>query len=284
MNFDEIDLMCACSDEVIRMSFRDPWLRKSYVVRAILGLDLDEIVTKYQKSNSAGTRFYKMSLGKREVVLRVALNPNYQLGETAESLRSNVYKAITANRTGAMSLRFKSDKAVVGEIHGFVKKVEAGLFSETPEIQITLDCSRDPLIRAYEETIVDIGSFASERDAELDDPLSTAPHGLQIIAFCQSATNTFTIADTDPHIWSFDVTPGTISGVTGFISGDIIGLSSEDHNRYITVERSGQVIHLAHKVHAGSVWPYMFPGLTTFRIKQGFSYTQIKFKSAYWGL
>jgi hypothetical protein len=241
-----------------------------------------------------------MSLGKREVVLRVALNPNYQLGETAESLRSNVYKAITANRTGAMSLRFKSDKAVVGEIHGFVKKVEAGLFSETPEIQITLDCSRDPLIRAYEETIVDLSSFESARDdeleeplptaphglqiIELDDPLSTAPHGLQIIAFCQSATNTFTISDTDPNIWSFDVTPGTISGVTGFISGDIIGLSSEDHNRYITVERSGQVIHLAHKVHAGSVWPYMFPGLTTFKIKEGFSYTQIKFKSAYWGL
>lgn len=284
MNYDEVDLMCACNNEVIHMGLREPGMRKSYILRALLGLDPDEIITKYQQSNSIGTRFYKMSLGKRELILRISLNPTYVLGETVESLRSNVYRAISTNRTGAVSLRFKSNHFVIGEIKGFIRKIEAAIFSDKPEIQITIDCSRDPLIRAYEETVVDISSFAAPRDAEIDDPLSTAPHGLKVSAFCQTPAATFTIADTDPHIWSFDVTPGTINGVSGFIVGDIINLSSEDHNRYITLTRNEQVIHLAHKVHSGSVWPYMFPGLTTFRVRLGFVYTDIRFKSAYWGV
>ena len=284
MNFTKVDLISAGSDEIISMSFRDPTLNYSYVLKALLGLDVDEINTRYYGRSAGGNPFYTMNPGPRTVTVQVNLNPNFAIGETVRSLRARVYKAISSTRTGALTLRFMDeDDNSVAAISGFVKKVEAEHFSSKPELKITLDCSRDPLLRGEADISVPV-VFDNPLQAIIDDPISEAPHGFKMALVCTDPASEITFYDSDPHEWSFTIAPGLINGVIGFLSGDQLFISSEDHNRYIYIIRSGVELHLANQVTPGSVWPLMFPGTTTFSRSGNFDWVSISYRTAFWGI
>lgn len=284
MNFTKVDLISSDSEEIISMSFQDPTLEYSYVLKALLGLDVDELTTRYYGRSAMGNNpFYTMNVGPRTVVIQVRLNPNYAVGETVRSLRARVYKAISSTRTGALTLRFLNEQTSVAAISGFVTKVEAEHFSSKPELKITLDCGRDSLLRG--ESYISVPTdFDNPQQAVIVDDVSEAPHGFKLDLRCSAPSASLVFSDTNPHQWSFQISPGVIDGSSGFLTGDRVFMSSEDNDKQLYIVRGGVTYHLANQILAGSVWPIMFPGTTTFSITPNFDWESISYRTAYWGI
>lgn len=280
MKIDNVDLICSAQANVINMSFRDPGATNPYTAKAIVGLDADEIVPRfYGRSLSNGTsKFYSLSLEKRDVVVRILLNPDFSADETYSDLRDYVYKTISSSRTGQVTIMFKEGTTELAAVMGFITKVEAPHFNEIPEIQITISCD-DPMLRGAATVDYDLTGLVQDAPVIVDS-LSTAPHGFKAQLTFNVNSPDFTIADDalDPS-WQFQISP-----VGGFGSGDILYFSSENNDKYLYMVRSGVTTHLVDKIAPGGVWPVLFPGSNAFVCDDVVDWDEITYIPAYWGI
>jgi hypothetical protein len=279
MNITNIDLISSSLTDLINLSFRDPTSQNSYITKAIVGLDADEISSKfYGVGNVTNNKYYSMSVAKRTLVISILLNPKYELGETPSTLRDALYKGIASSRTGAITLKFKDGASTVAIIKGFLVKLEATHFANSPEIQLTIDCV-DPMFTSEDFVNVDVGSLTPEAP-NIVDSLSTAPHGfLFSVSFNDTTTYGFSIADAEQEDWAFTVN-------YDFQGGDILSFSSINNERHLYVDRiNEQRIHIVDKIASNSIWPVLFPGENPFVITAtNFNLDAVSYKTTYWGI
>lgn len=243
------------SSEFANLSFRDPSRSNPYNVKTIIGLDADEIVPRYY-GTSVNPKFYDLSLMKREIVLRIELNPRFSENETFSDLRDYLYKMISSSRTGKIQLRFLNDADVMAAISGFISRFEAAHFEKIQEVQIRVQCD-EPMLRAPTLTTVGVTGSNPARTTITDDK-SNAPHGFK---FDMAITaNLYSIRITDPNdsSWSFEIVP------VSFLNGDVLHFSNVYNDKYLYLTRGATTIYLAEKLTSSSVWPYIFPGNNTF--------------------
>ncbi len=98
-----VELHPANSSDVCVLSFRDPTHANPYNVKEIIGLDADEIVPRFY-GGSGNSKFYNLLLEKREIVIRVELNPKFGEFETFSDLRDKLYRLIASSRTGIIQI------------------------------------------------------------------------------------------------------------------------------------------------------------------------------------
>jgi hypothetical protein len=263
-------------------SFRDPAAKNPYIVQGVFGLDADEIVPKFYGFSSDGaSKYYDMGLKSREIVIRVALNPNLALRKAYSDLRDDLYRVISASRTGKVELRFNNGTATVASIFGLVTKFEAPHFNQLPEVQLTIYCE-DPMFRAIKP--VEVSFFSLGTEMNIKDQYSTSPHGFSFdIKFTQD-TPSFIMKD-QQETWIFTVTPGTIGANTGFKTNDEFYFSSEFNEKKVYIKRATATILLVDKVQLGSTWPMIFPGSNQFEIVTGnFDWNTFTYYPTYWGV
>jgi hypothetical protein len=278
---------------VANLSFRDPKSLNPYIVKAISGLDATEIKASSdgRGSFSPGNIVYSMFMPDREITLRVALNPNYSIGQTISSLRDEIYKAISGTELGKLQLIFSDTplpdvNAFIAYISGFITKLEVEHFSETPELQLTVSCS-DPMIKSLFPESIWTPNFEDPGEFTLTDNLSTAPHGVNFAFFFNGPTSSFTIkvgsegyGDTSPLI----ISPGYNDGIYGFQNQDVLTITT-DPNKSVVLSRDGSDIHLMDKVSYGSNWPKMHPGNNTVTItSSNYTIQYIDYTYTYWGI
>jgi len=252
-----------------------PDFRNPYILKGITGLDAEEITPMfYGQGETSDIKFYDMVLQPREIVMRIALNPDYNLGGPAD-LRGDLYKAVASSRSGLMQVRLKDDEVPVGVINGFVTKFEGPVSTREPEVQITLRCN-DPLFKALDIT----GYVVTDLDEAaplIIDPVSTAPHGFKLKLTFTGSVNPFIIKDPDDE-WEFRID-------YPFISGDELYFSSVNGDKYIFRIRSGVTLHLMDVIQAGSVWPIIFPGENQFEITgTSFTWNDLYWNDTHWGV
>lgn len=285
MRITSVELHPAGSANVAVLSFRDPSRSNSYNVRAITGLDADEIVARYYGGSGGSAKFYDLDLEARQPIFRIQLNPNYDANESHSSLRDDLYRMIASSRTGKVSVHFKKGSDVVAAISGFVKKIESPLFEKEPEVHITLDAD-DPMLRALEPVELDVTNLNPDSTV-ITDNLSTAHHGLKFALSFAEAEASVNIHDPDDDTWSFEVTP-----TGGFLVGDVLHFSSEKNDKYLYIQRGVDQIHVADKITSGSVWPILFPGINTLKIDgvtvvgagYNVNWDSISHRPSYWGV
>lgn len=278
MKLTSAELHPANSSNVVVLSFRDPTRQNPYNVKAIVGLDADEIIARYY-GGSGNSKRHTLSMPKRTIVIRIGLNPRVGEDETFSSLRDDIYKMIASSRTGMLQLQLLNDGEAIAGISGFVTKVEAGLFNKEQEVQLTLEC-KDPELRGLTRTEVDVVDLDPALTV-IEDTLSTAPHGFIFeLSFIDSVAS-LTIEDPTDSSWSFVVTP-----VGGFLNGDVLHYSSELNNKHLYVVRSATTIHLADVITPGSVWPILYPGENSLEISSptDVDWTSIEHYPTYWGV
>lgn len=281
MKLTSVEIHAQNSPFVLTLSFRDPGLKDAYNVKAIVGLDADEIVSQYYSTaTNSLTKFNNLSLLKRSVTFKIGLNPRWDLNENYSNLRDNVYKILSSSRTGRIQVYFKNGDIVVATLSGFVTKLEAPQFEQVQEVQMTMKCD-DPVLRAPSPVNIDTTGMGFTNIIVQDD-ISTAPHGFKFeLELVSNLAAILTMNDpTDPS-WVFSMTSGW-----GWLSGDVISFSSEVNNRYAYLLRSGSVIHIGEYLIKGSVWPILFPGKNTFAFT---SPASLKWRSMshsynYWGV
>lgn len=279
MKLTSVELHPEGSSDVAVLSFRDPRGTNPYNVEAIIGLDVDEIVPKYYGA-SGSSKFYNMSLLKRDMVVRVRLNPNFTADQSYSDLRDALYKMISSSRTGKLQLQFKNGSTVVAAISGFVSKFEAPNFVKTSEVQITVKCD-EPMLKALTPINVSIGGL-NPASTTITDDLSTAPHGFTFDMNNTIITPSIVITDPDhPSDWSFGVTP-----VGGFLVGDVLHFCSDYNAKDLYIQRGASKIYLANVITPGSVWPILFPGVNKFAFTNPthLTWADISYYPTYWGV
>lgn len=266
------------SSSILTLSFRDPQALNPFNVETITGLDASAIVPKYYGA-SGSSKFYDMSLLKRQIVVVIKLNPNYSINDTFSSLRDLVYKTIASSRTGKVQLQFKNGSAVIAVATGFVSKIEAPQFDRKPEVKITIDCDKG-MLEALTPTAV-VVSGLSPAGFIITDSVSTAPHGFSFDVLVNTVTASLIISDPTDATWSFTVTP-----VGGFLSGDVLHFSSIFGNKYINLTRGAATIQLGEVISIGSIWPILFPGANNFQFSSPANLTlnAISYYATYWGV
>lgn len=276
MRVDRIDLY-SNDNEVARFDVNVLDIRNPYVIKAITGLDGDQIVPRfYGNGLVSGTAFYDMALEPREVAMRIGLNPNYNVNASPSDLRSDLYRAVASSRGGTVKLKFNDDNSVVGVLTGVVTKFEAPIFSDTPEVQITIRCE-DPIIKSDYLTSVIVADL-DEAAPLLTDPVSTSPHGFKFKLTFTGSVNPFVIRDTSTPEWKFQVD-------YAFLSGDELYFSSETDDKYLYRVRSAVSIQLMDMIQPGSVWPIIFPGENQFDVVgTSFVWNECFWFETHWGV
>ena len=253
-----------------------------YLLRGVFGLDADEVAPKYYGSGIVtGTKWYRFSRKEREVSMRIVLNPNYLLKESFSEIRDDLYRAISANRSGSLDLIFRNGGSAVSKLTGFITKFEVPYSSETPELQITM-VFEDPMLQGISYVELESSEIDTINPLYLADNVSTAPHGF---SFCL----TFTSTASDISIWDKESSPDSTFTVTpdsSFQIGDKLYFSSVDGDRQLYVDRSATIIPMLDKVDPGSTWPIMFPGPNEFYVNDqaDFDWDWIRYTHVFWGL
>jgi len=281
MKLTSVELRPDGAQYIVNLSFRDPRRESSYNIKALSGLDVEEITPRYSgASENSGAKYYNLTPEKRDIVLRVELNPTFSNNETYSSLRDTLYKMIYSSRTGGMQLRFKNGSTTIAAVSGFVTKFEASHFSQTPEVQLTIKCI-DPVLRALTPINLDVVPLNATAVPNITDILSTAPHGLTFDMVAGGNTPSFTIKNYYGVEWFFTVTP-----VGGFLTDDVLHCSSEYNKKEIYLTRGATVIQLADVITPGSAWPIIFPDSNDFVIDDDtyFTWDAASYYPTYWGV
>ncbi len=276
MKVTNIDLISSDDTVTANFSFRNPSTTNPYIIKEIMGLDADAITPKfYGLSQSSTSKYYSLSLENREIVLTIALNPGFGVGESYSGLRDKLYKGIASSRTGLIKLWFKDGANVVAQIQGFVTRFESVHFSKSPEVKITIACN-DPILKSVDPVTVDTSAFGIF--PKVVDDLSTAPHGLEFsITFTENASS-FLIHDHVTTEWNLIVS-------YSFLTGDKLYLSSRPEQKFLYLERGASTILLVDKILPNSVWPIIFPGNNDFHIESGaFTWNYLLHYLSYWGV
>lgn len=254
-----------------------------YLIKAMVGIDAEDIIPKFYGFGSAsGKKMYEFTLKPRDIVARVSLNPDYSVNEDVSEIRDVVYRLISANRFGELTIQFKSGSSIVSSIKGSITKMEVPYFTRDPELQLTIHCN-DPMFRSIVPIDIPPEDLPSTNPVTLTDQPATAPHGLELKVKFTATTTTFAIQDdpTTPE-WKFEVTPAS-----SFLINDELYICSEYGNKRVFLDRAiGSDIELMNLVHSDSVWPQVFPGVNTLYFPQiaNFDWLQLKYRSAFWGL
>lgn len=269
MRLTSVVLMNDYTPEPIVLSFEDPASQNPYQCLEISGLDADDI---NWGNNGTG---YEAKLRNREVGVRVKLHPEWSDDETYSSLRDQLFRIIQTSRSGELTLGFMDGETIVATISGRVVKMEAVTFTKTPEMEMTISC-KDPMLRGEEITSVDVSEFNPALTAVVDD-VSTAPHGVVFALKFNAPTATFTILGDGS--WTFQTSP---SG--GFLTNDVVRISSVFGEKGLTILRGASVIPIADSITAGSVWPMIFPGHNGFICSGDVDWEEIEYFTAFWGI
>jgi hypothetical protein len=262
---------------VAQLSFRDPKALNPYVVREIVGLDADEIVPRFygQSVNNDGM-FFDFSIPSREIVISILLNPNYGEDDKSYSdLRDDIYKAVSASRTGLITLKFYNGEEEKARLSAFVTKLEYAHFTDLPEIQLTLRCE-DPMLKGPTQILLHGRSNMDNSIFEIKD--STAPHGFEFQATFTATSANFSIRAPDLD-WEFLVKPSS-----NFLIGDVLTFSSESGHKQLKMTRGATDTFLVDRIDKASIWPILFPGTNKFMHTSVIQWNYIRYYPTYWGI
>lgn len=114
-----------------------------FQVRDITGLGpVAADVASSPYANNDGEQVTGTSVGKRNIVLTLAISPNYKDAETAGSLRQAAYMYFMPRQQLTLKLYFSELAGLESfvQIDAIVETVEPSLFTQEPNIVVSLLC------------------------------------------------------------------------------------------------------------------------------------------------
>jgi hypothetical protein len=203
------------------------------------------------------------TVGKRNIVLKLGLNPNW-VDQTMASLRRQLYRYLLPKSW--TKLRFHSDDMAVVDIEGWVETFDPNMFSEDPEIQCSIICPKPDFIEPDATIyygIVDDGT--SELEFEYDGTVPTGfevrvNHAVANVAYTGPLDISMQQEPEAPQVFAID--PVTIDGSSHLKLSTI-----KNAKRVQKVDNSdGEVTNLLMRVTDESVWPEIKPGTNLFKV------------------
>lgn len=209
-----------------------------------------------------GVLYQGSSVGYRNIVMTLMLNPNYA-DQSMASLRQLLYRYLMPQAW--TKLRFYSQELPDIDIEGYVESFEPNMFSQDPEVQVSIICPKPDFIEAYATTIngiVDDGSI--EQEFEYTGTIETGfelrvDRTVENPSYTGSLTITL-IAHEEPQV--FVVDPVIIDTTQYFKLSTVRNLK-----RVSTVDYAdGALANKLAQMSVDSVWAQIKPGTNVFSI------------------
>jgi hypothetical protein len=243
-----------------------------YVLKDAQGLDPPKITAIVMGANA----------DKRDIVFKIGLNS--QVGKTNSELRDAAFKFM--NRT--VQVQFMNESLVVAQTAGYIQQFESAIFTNQPEIQITIECEDGELTspNSIAIPIVDL----SKAKPIIEYPDGTAPTGLDLkFKYVSGSTGSGFSIFGHSKVWSSgpDAIYNVFELVYPFINNDIITLSTHPKNKRLILTRAEVDYDLAGYVNGGAIWPKLFPGVNAFEWTLDDAWVQwisASYVPKYWGV
>lgn len=233
-------------------------------VRSIDGLGpVKAEVSSTGFATGRGELFQGSSIGKRNIVMNLGLNPDWAEGQSMSILRQQLYRYFLPEAW--TKLRFFSDHLPVVDIEGIVESFEPNMFSQDPEVQVSVLCHKPDFIEAdaiIYDGIVDDGT------AELEfEYTGTVPTGFELRVDrtvanpSYSGDLTITVkAPESPQILEMeDITVDTLK----YFKMSSVRNAKRVQNIALA---DGAATNLLSKMTPESVWPELNPGINVISV------------------
>lgn len=220
----------------------------------------------------------------RQATMLVGLQPDWDTGQTAEELRSELYGLLTPPFGLPVGMQLMLGDTVVGVAQGDISAMETAIFSSDPAVQIVLDCDYPYFLTPsihYQTPFKELVSGKMAFDVEND---GTAPAGFWMKIVLQSAPTGGNLVISDASATGQSM---TIKGP--WAAGDIFEIDTRAGQRGVWRDPSGAAGRTSklNDFTASSPWIQLhkgdnrlFANVTAFDWEgSGFGHTP-----AYWGV
>lgn len=213
------------------------------------------ITTPY--ATGRGELYQGSTTGKRNIVLTLGYNPSWEGEQTISSLRQLLYRYLMPEQW--TKLRFFSDELPRVDIEGYVESFEPNIFSQDPEVQVSIICPKPDFIEA-EATILTgvVDNGAIEKVFEYIGTVATG-YELKIVTSVAnpSYTGSVTIVTKAPETpQTFEVESVLIDDTKYFKLSSVRNAKKAASIRVV----DGDSANLLSYVTPESVWPELNPG------------------------
>jgi hypothetical protein len=205
-------------------------------------------------ATARGEFFQGSNTGTRNIVLTLGLNSNW-FDQSVMALRQILYRYFMPE--ASPTLRFLSDELPTVRTDGIVESFEPNIFSDDPEVQISIICSRPDFV-AIDET----------------DLSGTTGSSVVTVDYEGTQSAGFTLQIADPFDSDIEVTNEIGSRSQDFLvhdvslpSGHIFELNTLHGQRHVRNIAGDDTYHnLLHKSEADATWPEFSPGSNSLKV------------------
>lgn len=233
-----------------------------YLIRDIRGLTpvkSDIITTKNTLLDGEG--FNSSQKGKRNIVIDFEYRPDWSSGESATTLRNNLYKF--ASPGTKVEVFFTIDNSLIRRITGYIESLDSPLFSSDVTGQLSIICPVPEFLS--EMKTVNLTSAIQQRY----DYSGSSPTGVVVHATPHTTLGTYRI-----NIISYALPAGSRTQTVRVVTtssdsmpvNDQIRFSSKDREKYFSTVSGRNLIPLMTLFG----WPKIYPGRNEITI-QAFS-------------
>lgn len=256
-----------------------------FVLKGADGLGPVEVTVRMGKTVLEKAIYQGKSPTLRQVIAVVGLQPNWDVGQTAEELRTTLYGLLTPRYGQLVRMEVVSDGVVQAFAQGQISKMEPALFTKDPAVQITLDCDYGYLLAPAtvsqtpaQSSVGGIRGFTVDNDG-------TAPAGFKAGFILRANVGTsLVLKDDNPLGMKFQV-----DGIN-WVSGDRFVIDTRPGSRGVwRGPAGGALVSALNNMNAAvSEWMYLYPGdnlltlnTTAFDWDPAFNFAH---QPAYWGV
>lgn len=209
-------------------------------------------------ADSIGSYFTGGSVGPRNIVITVGLNPNWD-DQTFDSLRQLLYAYFMPNQI--VKLRFSSTTRPVVTVDGYVESVEPNIFSQDPEVQVSIICPQPDFV-SVESTQV-AGAIETMGDFITVDYIGNVPTGFEVVVHATPALTDYSgvlvMTNTNP-------TPKSILSEVKIDTAKYFHISSIHGSKFIrqVYFADGVIENLLGSTYLTDGWLELTPGINQF--------------------
>lgn len=256
-----------------------------YICTQIDGLGPPEVVHYTTDTPYQGTIYRGRRPQGREIVMRVALTPNYKLGKSPGDLRQQIYGLLAAgelDNPDIVEVRLYEGTSLWATTKGYIKKIEIVPFAKDPEVQIVLTCLNPYFVG---QRVFVPPSAISGYAIKMTNP-GFAPTGFHIeIKFITPVGNSMTGFILQPRN---QVGGGTkkFQVTNPFTNDDKMILDTRPGYRSVVRDRGGTITNLLSAMPVSAIWPLLRGGdnFLEMPVSDQYQVTTAWFDPHYWGI
>lgn len=203
-----------------------------------------------------GAQYHSSKRETRNIKIKISLEPDY-IVSSVKSLRNRLYEFFMPK--SEVNLRFYDTEIPTVNISGIVESFESVLFSEQPEIDISIICF-DPDFISMTPVEIDGSSTSGETEIIVNYD-GTVETGILFVLNVNRSISDFTIYHNPPNgsLRSMDFSEG-------LINGDVLTISSVFGSKGAFLTRASTDSSILFGISPQSNWIELAPGLNRIRV------------------